>query len=320
MSGFDDLHQFLPEKYKTALALLQKRDQSGFIEFASSTRLDYDACNVSGYLGDDRTLFEAAVSRRLWRCVEFMVDMAAPTWQDVALSYGYADEVLSRRLWSRFVAANGGRAPAKLRYRSDRVLLVEAFALKSAHISLIKLMFELGLASNPVNVCRVFGDPLPLPLWYLTEPMRIGDWTSDLFVWLTNDYTIKELGITDAHIERVLRDWASKLDLFAWDEEPLCKHRADQFEAVFWKLQAMHTNAARFAECAKKIPVDGSARFAAMLACIGVLSEQNPEPDITAEVPCSHCNGTGKVIGIDAQLAQDAKKRRIEKLAVKGTS
>lgn len=317
------LHEHLPAKYKTALALLQKSDQTGFIEFASSTRLDYDACNVSGYTVEDRTLFEAAVCRRLWRCVEFMVDLAAPTWLDVARAYGHADEELSRRLWSKFAAATGGRAPTKVRgaRSNETVSLVKAFALESAHVSLIKLMFELRLATNPVSVRRDYQQALPLPLWYLTEPMRSGDWTSDVFMWLTKDYTIKELGITDADIEHVLRTWAThNQDLFAWDEEPLCPNRADQFEAVFWKLQSMHTDAARFAEHAKKIPVGGSARFAAMLACIGVMSKQNPEPNITAEVPCSHCSGTGKVIGIDAQLAQDAKKRRIEKLATKVTS
>jgi hypothetical protein len=317
------LHERLPAKYKTALALLEKSDQTGFIQFASSTRLDYDVCNVSGYTAQDRTLFEAAVCRRLWRCVEFMADLAVPTWLDVARSYGYAEEELSGRLWYKFVAATGGRAPTRVRDHrsSETVTLVQAFALESAHASLIKLMFELRLATNPVNVKRDYRQSLPLPLWYLTEPMRSGDWTSDVFMWLTKDYTIKQLGITDAHIEHVLHTWATyDEDLFGWDEEPRCPNRADQFEAVFWKLQSMHTDAARFAEHAKKIPVDGSARFAAMLACIGVMSEQNPEPDITAELPCSHCSGTGKVIGIDAQLAQNEKKRRIEKLAAKVTS
>lgn len=313
------MHEALPEKYKTALTLLRECDGAGFVDFASKCRLDYDACNVSGSTTQDRTLFEVAIRYRNWQCVDFMLPVATPTWLDVAKSYGRANPAMSQEIWRKFVEANGRCVPATIRSLSCRsVPLIQAFALESAHVSLVKMMFAMGFAKNPVIVGRDFGSNLPLPLWYLTEPMQTSEWTSELFMWMTKDYTMKELGIEDAHIENVLRHWANDGDnLFAWDEDPRCPNRANDFEIVFWKLQSMHTDAARFAEFAKKIQAGMSERFPEMLACIGVVPVHALQPDLTANVPCSHCNGTGKVIGIDADLAQDAKKRRIEKLASK---
>lgn len=91
---------------------------------------------------------------------------------------------------------------------------------------------------------------------------------------------------------------------------------------MFWLLEKMYSDPVKFRQLAAKlIPSEsnihgGSRRLAKILAACGVMSSTptmlEETKHVSTTVTCTHCNGTGKVIGIDLELVQQAKKRRFD--------
>lgn len=312
----------LPKKYKEALALLDAKDEFGFIKFAEDGKLAYDVSNVSGFVSKDRTLFEAAVCRELWDCVEFMVSRSAPTYEDLAHSYGYTPSGLSEKIWQAFVAANEGTVPLTVQeseHRRGQIPLIEAAAKAFCHCSLIKRLISVGQKPNCTIETR-HGQRLPLALYSLCADIFSSFyWSPETFDWLVSTFTLKQLGIDDDDINQLLYNWASQGTNIAEncfdDCDPV---KANAAERIFWKLEALHADKKQFAKIASKIKPYDVVRFSKILACIGVMTGA-PAEDVAAEMPCTHCHGTGKIIAVDPNLAQEAKKRRIEQISAAST-
>jgi hypothetical protein len=306
----------LPKKYKKACLLLEDKLEDEFIAFATKEKLAYDIGPVSAGGVEDDSLIAAAANNSLWRCVAFMLDGAAVTIDDVARTYGYAPQAVSDQIWRAFVTANDG-VPVKMKRAEydPEMPLADLFVLANCHPALIKLLVSLGEA--PGKMVRVSCDTnLPLVLWsisadVITEPT----WTPDLFDHFLATYDPAEIGIDNESINRLVRDWSHSYHGFA----ELCfaadEDKAVAVERVFWKLEELHTNKQEFAEFAADIDTAAAPRFAKVLAYIGA-SPETPDASIVAEMTCTHCGGTGKVVDVDADLVQAAKKRRMAEISL----
>lgn len=320
-----------PKKYLDAYELIKKKDEDGFLDFEAKNNLDYEVHTLTGNYGDKgKTLLDLACDKRLWRCAARIMEKGGKaTWECVAQSYGRAPADLAEKIWKSFAKHTSILAPVKFCHSNEfDTPLLAAFIRSRCHTSLIKkLVEELKLSPKVKMHFECNDSDFSVASALLRAENLLYLWNPEAFVWLCSKFSKAQLGITDEDIGRILYGWKEGEYSYILDGEQEIngdiKDDPDLAERVFWMLEKMHNNKKLFADYAallmpRKIEHDGDRRLVKMLAACGVSAIVAPPEfyeaarEFEKQVECSHCSGTGKVKGVDLELAQAAKKRRFE--------
>ena len=313
-----------PTKYQKALEFINKNDEDGFIAFDATTVLDYDVEKISHQSGSRDSLFFWACYNQRFKCVAHMINKATPHWLDVVRVYGHASDELSQKIWTKYLAANGGVPPTRVNDRrfSDReepVDLLSAFATHDCHLTLLQKMFNEYKRSPKCYYTDCWDKQHVITMAFI-EYNNGMPWMPENFIWLCENFTKKQLGITDEAIGRILWSWRQDQNYVSALEYADLK--PDAAERVFWMLEEMHSDKFAFRDEAislmpSKPDNDGERRLVTMLATLGIFKDDLPEAKkvtetLVKEAPCSRCKGTGKTLALDSDLVHAAKKRRYD--------
>lgn len=311
-------------KYQEALEFIEKNDEDGFIAFDATTVLDYDVEKISHRSGSRDSLFFWACYNQRFKCVAHMINKATPDWLDVVRVYGHASDELSQKIWTKYLAAKGGSLPARVNDRrfSDReesVDLLSAFATHGCHLTLLQKMIKEDKRSPKCYYTDCWDKQHVIAMAFI-EYNNSMPWMPENFIWLCENFTKMQLGITDEAIQRVLWSWSQDQNYVSALE--YAELKPDAAERVFWMLDEMHRDKGAFRDAAislmpSKPTNDGERRLVIMLATLGIYVDVLPEAKkvteaLRKEAPCSHCKGTGKTVERDPDLVHAAKKRRYD--------